>query len=320
MNNFRRLTTRVGIPLRKNFVRGSIISKFYQHSSSYYEHKAPSIKEMYKTVKEYPNQGIKYLGLAGALGLGAYIAYVASRPSSYVPRTTRDMMSMIGGESFASKVRSRIMSTFGYLSGSIVITGATAYILLSRGIGLTMAFTNPIMYSIGTFVGIFACISATQAINGNTNPIAKHVMWSLSSALIGFSLIPLSALAGPAIIKQASMITGCIVGSLSTAAMFSPNDYFLQLGPYLGVGFGIIIAASLGGIFFPQSSLLLNISLYGGLGLFGLLTAHDSQRILHDAEVLPYYDPISEQMSLYLDTINIFVRIVQILMLQQRRK
>ena len=46
-----------------------------------------------------------------------------------------------------------------------------------------------------------------------------------------------------------------------------------------------------------------------------LMTAHDAQRVLHDAQVAGRFDPVGEQMGLYLDTINIFVRVVQILMM-----
>ena len=47
------------------------------------------------------------------------------------------------------------------------------------------------------------------------------------------------------------------------------------------------------------------------------MTAHDAQRVLHDAQVAGRFDPVGEQMGLYLDTINIFVRVVQILMMTQ---
>ena len=51
-----------------------------------------------------------------------------------------------------------------------------------------------------------------------------------------------------------------------------------------------------------------------------VLIAHDTQRVLHDAQVGENFDPISEQMGLYMDTINIFVRVVQILMMQNRKR
>jgi len=275
---------------------------------------------MYRTVREYPNSGLKYLGLAGALGLGGYIAFAASRPTTYVPYGTRDMMNTMGGTSFSQKVRSRIAKTYSYLSGSILMTGACTYLLFSRGMGYRVLTMNPWIFGIGSFFGTFLSIQATMSLSYDNNPVAKHIMWAITNGLIGFSILSLTTLAGSAIIKQAAMITGCIIGGMSTAAMVSPNDYFLQMGPYLGVGLGVIIAASLGGMFFPTSSLLMNVSLYGGLGLFGLMTAHDAQRVLHDAQVAPYFDPISEQMGLYLDSINIFVRVVQILMMQNSRK
>jgi len=64
----------------------------------------------------------------------------------------------------------------------------------------------------------------------------------------------------------------------------------------------------------------MNVSLYGGVGLFGLYTAFDTQRVLHDAQTKPTFDPINQQMGLYLDTINIFIRLVQILMMQQSKR
>lgn len=181
---------------------------------------------------------------------------------------------------------------------------------------------SPMLISIGSMIGAMVAIQATMRMDYDYNPVGKHLGWCAVNGLIGVSLVGLCGIAGGAIIQQAALITGCIIGGMSTTAMVAPNDTFLRMGPYLGVGLGVVIAASLGGMFFPGSTLLMNISLYGGLGLFGLYTAHDAQRVLHDAQVAPRFDPISEQMGLYMDTINIFVRVVQILMMAQggRRK
>jgi len=279
-----------------------------------------SVKQVYNTVRHHPNTGLKYLGGAGAVALGGYVAYSLSRPATYVPSQTRDLMSSIGGPSFAKTVRNRIAKTYGYLGGSIVITGATTFLLLSRGmLGRVMAF-NPMIFGIGTMLCTFGAIHMTISIDYHSSPMAKHMAWAATNALVGLSMVGLCGIAGGAIVQQAALITGCIIGGMSTAAMVSPSDTFLRMGPYLGVGLGVVIAASLGGMFFPGSSLLMNVSLYGGLGLFGLMAAHDAQRVLHDAQVAGRFDPISEQMGLYLDAINIFVRVVQILMMSQRRK
>jgi FtsH-binding integral membrane protein len=229
-------------------------------------------------------------------------------------------MSTIGGPAFAKTVRSRIMKTYGYLAGSVVLTGAATFMMFTRGMLPRILAMNPLVFGIGTLLCTFGAIHATMRIPYHENPVLKHAAWASVSGLVGISILSLCAMAGGAIVQQAALITACIVGGMSTAAMVSPNDTFLRMGPYLGVGLGVVIGASLASMFFVQSTLLMNISLYGGLGLFGLFTAHDAQRVLHDAQVAPVFDPISEQMGLYLDSINIFVRIVQILMMQQRRK
>nr|CAG4651246.1 EOG090X0BGA [Simocephalus serrulatus]SVE94440.1 EOG090X0BGA [Simocephalus serrulatus] len=63
---------------------------------------------------------------------------------------------------------------------------------------------------------------------------------------------------------------------------------------------------------------LYSVALYGGLVLFSAFLLYDTQRIVHSAEAhSPYagrpYDPVNASISIYLDTINIFVRIATIL-------
>merc|ERR1712154_614417 len=215
---------------------------------------------------------------------GGYVAYSCSRPAHYVPSQTRQLMSTIGGEKFAQTVRSRIAKTYGYLTGSVLMTGATTFLCLSRGMGGRVMAMNPMVFGIGTMICTFGAIHMTQSIDIHQSPLAKHMAWAAVNGLVGLSMVGLCGIAGGAIVQQAALITGCIIGGMSTAAMVSPTDWALQMGPYLGVGLGLVIAASLGGMFFPGSSLLMNVSLYGGLGLFGLMTAHDAQRVLHDAQ------------------------------------
>jgi FtsH-binding integral membrane protein len=67
-----------------------------------------------------------------------------------------------------------------------------------------------------------------------------------------------------------------------------------------------------------------NIWLYGGLAVFGGFTLYDVQKILKNARLaergLIRKDAVNESISLELDFLNIFIRMVQILSMQQRRK
>ena len=61
-----------------------------------------------------------------------------------------------------------------------------------------------------------------------------------------------------------------------------------------------------------------SLALYGGLILFGGFLLYDTQKIIYKAERHPLYgagkfDPINSSIGIYADTINIFIRIAQIL-------
>ncbi len=67
-----------------------------------------------------------------------------------------------------------------------------------------------------------------------------------------------------------------------------------------------------------------NIWLYGGLAVFGGFTLYDVQKVLGHARLaergLMKRDAVNESISLELDFINIFIRMVRILGMSQRRK
>ncbi|XP_031633855.1 growth hormone-inducible transmembrane protein-like [Contarinia nasturtii] len=118
--------------------------------------------------------------------------------------------------------------------------------------------------------------------------------------------------------------TAGVVGGLSVCAVCAPNDRFLFMGGPLAIGLGVVFASSLGSIFLSPSTALgaglYSMSLYGGLLLFSAFLLYDTQRIIHKAETHPNsnyavqkFDPINAAISIYMDTLNIFIRLVSIL-------
>merc|ERR1712062_353579 len=94
------------------------------------------------------------------------------------------------------------------------------------------------------------------------------------------------------------------------------------MGGPLAIGLGLVFASSLGSMFLPPTTALgaglYSISLYGGLVLFGMFLLYDTQRIIKKAETQPInttvpYDPVNASIGIYLDTLNIFIRIAMIL-------
>lgn len=62
---------------------------------------------------------------------------------------------------------------------------------------------------------------------------------------MGAVVAPLTILGGPLLVRAAWYTAG-IVGGLSTVAMCAPSEKFLNMGAPLGVGLGLVFAASLG--------------------------------------------------------------------------
>lgn len=149
----------------------------------------------------------------------------------------------------------------------------------------------------------------------------KQLAWMAHSAIVGAVVAPLCFVGGP-IMLRAAWYTAGVVGGLSTIAVCAPSEKFLTMGGPLAMGLGVVFASSMAGMFLPATTALgaglYSISLYGGLLLFSGFLLYDTQKIVKRAENQPLYgaqpfDPINNAIAIYLDTLNIFIRIVSIL-------
>lgn len=119
------------------------------------------------------------------------------------------------------------------------------------------------------------------------------------------------------------------MGSIALVGATAKEDKYLYLGGPLLAGVAIVALSGLAPLVLPATAARTlmwteNIWLYGGLAVFGGFTLYDVQKILHHARMaergLMKRDAVMESISLELDFINIFVRMVQILAMQQRRR
>jgi len=207
-------------------------------------------------------------------------------------------------------MRDRVRWTYGYVAAGLASTAGFAYMMFNAGVPRRIAAMNPWVFMGVSLVGTIGSMIATQAIDYQ-NTVMKHSAWMCFNGFMAASLCPLGVVGGP-ILMKAALATGAIVGSLSAIAAASPSDRFLNMGGALGVGLGCMFAASIGSMVFPASALLHNVVLYGGMGLFGLMLLYDTQRMMHHAEMTVgmKYDPINAGLGIYLDTIQIFWRMV----------
>ncbi len=72
-----------------------------------------------------------------------------------------------------------------------------------------------------------------------------------------------------------------------------------------------------GGMFARPGSMMFSglhaVYMYGGLVLFGAFLLYDTQKIIHNAENRAHYDPVNNAIGIYMDTLNIFIRIFYLL-------
>lgn len=162
-----------------------------------------------------------------------------------------------------------------------------------------------------------------------TSYIPKYAMWTAFNVTQAAFVAPLLAFVPPALLGRAGLYTVAMMGALSVVGATAKQEKYLYIGGPLLAGAAIVAASGLAPLIIPATAIRTlafteNIWLYGGLAVFGGFTLYDVQKVLHHARLSQAgymkRDPVNESISLELDFLNIFIRMVQILMLQQNRR
>lgn len=260
------------------------------------------------------NVGQGALAGAAALGIGALAFYGAG--------LSGDMGAVEKSVMWPQYVKDRIRDTYMYFGASVAATAGTA----------VAAFRTPAVMNLVSRGGLVAMGVSIAAMMGSgmvarSIPYSpglgtKQLAWLAHCAVIGAVVAPICLLGGP-ILTRAAWYTAGMVSGLSTVAVCAPSDKFLYMGGPLAMGLGIVFCASIGSAFLPPTTAmgagLYSVAMYGGLILFGAFLLYDTQKIIHRAERHPVgygappFDPVNASMGIYMDTINIFIRIASIL-------
>lgn len=218
-------------------------------------------------------------------------------------------------------VRERIRDTYLYFAASLGISAASAVAVFRSPKLLNLVSRNGWMSILGTFAVMIGSGMLAQSIPYSPGFGAKQAAWMAHSAILGAVIAPICFIGGP-ILMRAAWYTAGVVGGLSTVAVCAPSDKFLYMGGPLAIGLGVVFASSVASMFLPPTTALgagiASLSLYGGLLLFSGFLLYDTQKIVKRAELYPMYamrpfDPVNSAMSIYMDTMNIFIRIATIL-------
>lgn len=267
------------------------------------------------TVVSRPSQAEawKKLGITAATVAGTIFLAEA-----FLNRDTRDALT--------ASEQSYLHDSFKYTGGGLALTAVAARSLFKSGVAFRIMAANPWMVLGVSLVGSIGSMMGAMYTSPE-NTFQKHAFWLAFNACQAATLSPLFFFA-PSILSRAALYTCGVVGSLSYVGATATNDKYLYMGGPLLAGVTVVALSSLAPMALPLGmrglAVAENLSLYGGLAVFGGFVLYDTQKILHHARMaeqgLIARDPIKESISLELDMINIFIRLVQILAMQGNRK
>ncbi|KAF2138323.1 uncharacterized protein K452DRAFT_277417 [Aplosporella prunicola CBS 121167] len=223
--------------------------------------------------------------------------------------------------------RSYLNETFMHTGLGLGIIGIAARALHMNGWSYRLMAANPwavlgigLVGSIGTMYGARA--------TAPENYVQKYALWGAFNVTQAALLSPLLFLQ-PALLARAGLYTVGMMGSIAFVGATAKQEKYLYLGGPLLAGVAIVALSGLAPMVVPATAARTlmwteNIWLYGGLAVFGGFTLYDVQKVLHHARLaergLIKRDAVNESISLELDFINIFIRMVQILGMQQNRR
>lgn len=224
-------------------------------------------------------------------------------------------------DSLAPYESSYLNETFMYTGAGLTLTAAVARGLHNAGWSYKLMQMNPWVVLGGGLIGSIGMMMGVMS----TSPdqvLLKHTCWTGFQVMQAATLAPLFFY-NPAILARAGLYTVGLVGSLSYIGATAKSDKYLYIGGPLLAGVVVVALAGMAPMILPARiasralAPLEAVSLYGGLAVFSGFVLYDTQKILARARMsqqgMMRRDTCRESISLELDCINIFVRLVSIL-------
>lgn len=224
--------------------------------------------------------------------------------------------------------REYLNQTFLHTGLGVGIIALTARQMVQSGFVYRIMTANPWVVGLGGLALSFATMIGTRSISPD-NYIPKYALWTAFNATQAAFVAPMLAFIPGALLARAGLYTVAMMGSLAVVGATAKQEKYLYIGGPLLAGAAIVMASGFAPMLLPVTAVRTlafteSIWLYGGLAVFGGFTLYDVQKVLHHARMAQAgymkRDPVNESISLELDFLNIFIRMVQILSMNQRRK
>ena len=196
-----------------------------------------------------------------------------------------------------------IKQTYQLFAASLLAASAGAYV----GIGMAKAITS---WYWGLVILEFVFLFGLYAFKRKAG--INMILLFGFTFVSGLTIVPLLSHTlgmpgGASIVANAFILTTVAFGGLSVFAMNTKRD-FSAMGKMLFITLIVIVVAGIINIFFQSPILQLAIASISSI-LFSAFILYDTQNIIRGA----YETPIEGAIALYLDFLNLFVSLLQIL-------
>jgi len=196
-----------------------------------------------------------------------------------------------------------LKATYKLFAASLMAASVGVYV----GMGMTSIMNS---WHIGLFILEIALLFGLYAVKEKPG-INLAVLFAFTF-VTGLTITPLLSSVfnmpgGAGIVGQAFLMTSVAFGGISMFALTTKRD-FSNMGKFLFIAIIIFIVGMISNMFIQSTGFQLALAMGGAL-LFSAFILYDTQQIIKGG----YDSPIIAAVSLYLDFLNLFVMLVQIL-------
>ncbi len=215
-------------------------------------------------------------------------------------------------------LRAYMLRVYNYMSAGVALTGVVAY-FTAQAATSNPAVAQALYQSPLKWVIMFAPLAFVMFLSFRVykmSPGAAQIAFWAFAAVMGISLSAIFLVFTGASIAQVFFVTAAAFASLSVYGYTTKKD-LTGWGSFLIMGVVGIILAALLNLFLQSSGLSFAINVIGVL-VFAGLTAYDTQQIkdgyyaVRDDAALMTKSAIMGALSLYLDFINMFTMLLQL--------
>lgn len=196
-----------------------------------------------------------------------------------------------------------VKQTYQLFAGSLLAATVGAYIGLGMASAIASWYWGLVILEFALLFGMFFL---------KDKPGINLAILFAFTFVTGLTLTPLLARTfnmpgGASIVANAFLLTTAIFGIMSIFALKTKSD-LASLGKMLFIALIVVVVASIINIFLGSPMLQVIIAGVGAI-LFSLYIAYDTQNIVRGL----YDSPIMAAISLYLNFLNLFISLLQLL-------